>query len=129
MSEVTERDVNSMQGAPPRRGGTSYVETYFRTPELANFLAWIRQGPGRTFTWGGELWERSLTPRQRLAMATCQELGLKVIQQNPKAQSEWARLARESHDVWQVIANGHYLGVIVDGVYRSYKEIEKIGSP
>jgi hypothetical protein len=127
MPEITARDVN--QGTSAHKTGrgaraVTYIETSFRTPELALFLAWTRQGPGRTFTLGGEQWERSLTPRQRLAMATCAALGLKVIQQNPKARSAWAKLAREGHEVWQVIANGHYLGVIVDGVYRSYNELD-----
>ena len=49
-------------------------------------------------------------------MATCEDLGLKVLQQNPQARSEWGRLAREGHDVWQVLDHGRYLGVIVDGV-------------
>jgi hypothetical protein len=39
-------------------------------------------------------------------MATCEDLGLEVLQQNPKARSEWARLAREGHDVWQVLDHG-----------------------
>jgi len=56
-------------------------------------------------------------------MATCEDLGLKVLQQNPQARSEWGRLAREGHDVWQVLHQGRYLGVIVDGVYHSYQEI------
>jgi hypothetical protein len=56
-------------------------------------------------------------------MATCEDLGLKVLQQNPQARSEWGRLAREGHDVWQVLDHGRYLGVIVDGVYHSYQEI------
>jgi hypothetical protein len=67
--------------------------------ELATFLAWIRHGPGRTFTWGGEQWKRSLTPKLYLPMATCEDLGLKVLQQNPQARSECSRLAREGHDV------------------------------
>lgn len=131
MSETPEPDVSRMAPVPQvpqRERAAAYVERSFRTPELATFLAWIRRGPGRTITWGGELWERSLTPRQRLALATCEALGLKVLQQNPSARSAWARLAREGHDVWQVLVNGHYLGVIVDGVYRSYKEIERAGN-
>jgi hypothetical protein len=55
-------------------------------------------------------------------MATCKDLGLKVLQQNPNTGTKWAKLAREGHDVWQVIANRRYLGVIVDGVYSSYDE-------
>ena len=60
-----------------------------------------------------------------MPLATCQELGLTVLPQHPKAQSEWARLAREGHEVWQVFAHGRYLGVIADGVYHSYQEIDR----
>jgi hypothetical protein len=31
-------------------------------------------------------------------MATCEDLGLKVLQQSSQARSKWARLAREGHD-------------------------------
>ena len=125
MPEITEQEVNSVQRFPQRERAVTYVETHFRAPELARFLAWIRQGPGNTFTWGGERWERALTPRQHLAMATCKELDLKVLQQNPATGTQWARLAREGHEVWQVMLNRRYLGVIVDGVYRSYEEIKR----
>ncbi|MGZ3716616.1 MAG: hypothetical protein ACXVA4_14445 [Ktedonobacterales bacterium] len=131
ISHTTEPDVSGMAPVPQReqrQRTMAYVERHFRTPELASLLAWIRQGPGTTIIWGGQRWERSLTPRQHLAMATCEALALKVLQQNPRARSEWARLAREGHDVWQVLVNNHYLGVIVDGVYRSYKEIERGGN-
>jgi hypothetical protein len=60
-------------------------------------------------------------------MAICRDLGLKVIQQNPDTGTKWARLAREGRDVWQVIVGRRYLGVIVDGVYSSYEEIERQG--
>ncbi|SRR5260221_7878725 len=121
----TDLDVNGMRRVPWRERAAHYVETSFRTPGLATFLAWIRHGPGRTFIWGGEQWERSLTPKLHLPLATCQELGLTVLPQHPQAQSEWARLAREGHEVWQVFAHGRYLGVIADGVYHSYQEIDR----
>jgi hypothetical protein len=128
MPEITDENVTKMPVSQRERSAT-YLDAHFRTPDLARFLAWIRQGPGATITWGGERWERVLTLRRQLAMAVCRDLGLKVIQQNPNTGTIWARLAREGHDVWQVLtANGRYLGVIVDGVYRSYDEIDRTGN-
>ncbi len=75
----TDLDVNGMRRVRWRERAAYYVETSFRTPELATFLAWIRHRPGRTFTWGGEHWERSLTPKLHLPLATCQDLGLTVL--------------------------------------------------
>jgi hypothetical protein len=126
MTEITDQNANTMP-VPQRERAATYVDAHFRTSELARFLAWVRQGPGATTTWGGERWERALTPRHQLAMAICRDLGLKVIQQNPDTGTKWARLAREGRDVWQVIVGRRYLGVIVDGVYYSYEEIERQG--
>lgn len=125
MSEFTEPNMDAMHAVPLSERAVTYVDAHFRTPELPRFLAWIRHGPERTLTWGGEHWERSPTPKQHLAMAICKDLGLKVIQQNPDTATRWAKLAREGHDVWQVILNRRYLGVIVDGVYRSYHEVDR----
>ena len=122
MSEIAGQDARTIHGAPPMDRARVYVDAYFRTPELANLLTWIRQGPGTALVWHGERWERAVTPKQHLAMATCKDLDLKVLQQNPNTETKWAKLAREGHDVWQVIAGRRYLGVIVDGVYSSYDE-------
>jgi hypothetical protein len=122
MSEIVGQDAHAIHGVPTMDRARVYVEAYFRTPELANLLTWIRQGPGTTLVWHGERWERAVTPKQHLAMATCKDLDLKVLQQNPNTETKWAKLAREGHDVWQVIAGRRYLGVIVDGVYSSYDE-------
>ena len=119
--ETTPHDIHITRGLQTL--GYGHLGQSKTPSELATFLARLLHGPGRTFTWGGEQWKRSLTPTLHLPMATCEDLGLKVLQQNPQARSEWARLAREGHDVWQVLDHGRYLGVIVDGVYHSYQEI------
>ena len=56
-------------------------------------------------------------------MATSQDVGLKILQQNPATGTQWAQLAREGHEVWQVFLDRRYLDLIVDGGYRSYEEI------
>ena len=46
-----------------------------------------------------------------------------MLQQNPETGTLWAKLARDGHEVWQVLLDRRYLGVMVDGAYRSYEEI------
>jgi hypothetical protein len=38
-----------------------------------------------------------------------------LVEQNPKKQSEWAKLAREGHRVAWVLRDGEYLARVVDG--------------
>lgn len=38
-----------------------------------------------------------------------------LVEQNPKKQSEWARLARDGHRVAWVLRDGEYLARVVDG--------------
>ena len=38
-----------------------------------------------------------------------------LVEQNPKKQTEWARLAREGHRVAWVLRDGEYLARVVDG--------------
>ena len=41
--------------------------------------------------------------------------GAILVEQNPKKQSRWARLAREGHRIAWVLKDGEYLARIVDG--------------
>ena len=41
--------------------------------------------------------------------------GASLIEQNPKKQSQWARLARSGHRVAWVMRDGEYLARVVDG--------------
>ena len=77
MTEMTEQGWTQISRFQQREQALTYVETHFRTSELARFLAWIREGPDNRFTWGGKRWERWLTPKQGLLMALCPELGRK----------------------------------------------------
>ncbi len=38
-----------------------------------------------------------------------------LVEQNPKKQSEWGKLAREGHRVAWVLRDGEYLARVVDG--------------
>jgi hypothetical protein len=38
-----------------------------------------------------------------------------LVEQNPKKQTEWAKLAREGHRVAWVLRDGEYLARVVDG--------------
>jgi len=45
-----------------------------------------------------------------------------LIEQNPKKQSEWARLAREGHRIAWAMRDGAYLARVVDGEVVMLKE-------
>jgi len=41
--------------------------------------------------------------------------GAVLVEQNPKTRSEWAKLAREGHQIAWVLRDGDYLARVVDG--------------
>lgn len=72
-------------------------------------------------------WVHSLSPQQNLRIAKLSKPQgtLTIIEQNPAKSSTWAELARQGHEVWQVMfeATGvkrHYVGVIVKGQLHLY---------
>lgn len=53
-------------------------------------------------------------PRSGLRYVDLED-GAILVEQNPKKQSRWARLAREGHRIAWVLKDGEYLARIVDG--------------
>jgi hypothetical protein len=45
---------------------------------------------------------------------------LRALEQNPETGSRWTKLAREGKKVMQVLSNGRYFAVVVDGKVISY---------
>jgi hypothetical protein len=45
---------------------------------------------------------------------------LRGLEQNPKTESRWAKLARAGHKVMQFLSAGRYVGVVVDGKVTMY---------
>ena len=46
--------------------------------------------------------------------------GLRGLEQNPKAKSKWAAMAREGKKVMQFLESGRYIAVVVDGKMKTY---------
>jgi hypothetical protein len=87
---------------------------------------------------GGLLWQRSLTSRQQLRQAKYigqmkgdnlqpARMAFTIIEQNPNAAankgrrpSEGQQLLEEGNDVAQVIIDGDYVGMIVNGNFHFY---------
>ena len=62
------------------------------------------------------------TSRSRLREVDFQFEGqeFRALEQNPKTASRWAKLAREGKKVMQVLQQGRYIAVIVDGKVQIY---------
>jgi hypothetical protein len=62
------------------------------------------------------------TPRKRLREVDFVFEGqpLRGLEQNPKTESRWAKLARAGHKVMQFLSAGRYVGVVVDGKVTMY---------
>ena len=48
------------------------------------------------------------------------DAGLRGIEQNPRTESRWAKLAREGRKVMQFLAEGRYIANVVDGKVTLY---------
>jgi hypothetical protein len=51
--------------------------------------------------------------------------GAILVEQNPKKQSQWAKLARSGHKVAWVMRDGEYLGRVIDGDVEILKRKRK----
>src|SRR5467141_1756105 len=71
---------------------------------------------------GGEKFPVRGTPRKHLREVdfVFAEQRLRGLEQNPKTDSRWARLARAGHKVMQFLSAGRYIGVVVDGRVTVY---------
>ena len=49
-----------------------------------------------------------------------EEQALRGLEQNPKANSRWAQLAREGKKVLQFLSDGRYIANVVDGKLQFY---------
>lgn len=45
----------------------------------------------------------------------------RILEQNPRKQSKWARMARTGHKILWVFKGGHYYARMVDGVFQILK--------
>jgi hypothetical protein len=55
------------------------------------------------------------------------EAQVRGIEQNPKTQSSWAKLARKGHKVMQFLMQGRYFANVVDGKVMLYGKRAKGG--
>jgi len=71
---------------------------------------------------GGEKFPVRETPRKRLREVDFVFEGqpLRGLEQNPKTESRWAKLARAGHKVMQFLSAGRYIGVVVGGKVTLY---------
>lgn len=46
---------------------------------------------------------------------------LRGLEQNPRTQSRWAKLAKQGKKVMQFLSGGRYVAVVVDGKVIAYK--------
>jgi hypothetical protein len=53
---------------------------------------------------------------------------LRDVEQNPSTNSRWAKLAREGRKVMQFLADGRYVGAVVDEKVTLYHSPDKRGS-
>lgn len=71
---------------------------------------------------GGQTFAVRDTPQKHLRQVDFVFEGeaLRGLEQNPKTESRWARLAREGHKVMQFLSAGRYVGNVADGKVTFY---------
>jgi hypothetical protein len=83
----------------------------------------------RTVTVGRKSFPVRRTSRSRLREVDFQfeDHELRGLEQNPKTNSHWARLAREGEKVMQFLSAGRYIAVVVDGRVQLYGKPARSG--
>ena len=76
----------------------------------------------REVTLSGETYPVRRTAKRRLAQVDFEFDGVpyRALEQNPDTNSRWAQLARKGSKVMQVLSQGRYLAVAVDGKLTRY---------
>jgi hypothetical protein len=54
---------------------------------------------------------------------------LEGIEQNPEKESQWAKLAREGHQIMQFRIGARYVGVVCDGALTKYPAWRSLNLP
>jgi hypothetical protein len=76
----------------------------------------------RTVSVGGKSFPVRRTSRSRLREVDFrfEDRELRGLEQNPKPNSRWARLAREGKKVMQFLSAGRYITIVLDGKVQVY---------
>jgi hypothetical protein len=70
----------------------------------------------------GKMYPVKSTPKRALKQVDFRFDGhdLRGLEQNPRTESRWAKMAREGKKVMQFLDGGTYVAVVVDGKMKTY---------